>query len=131
MGLSDSADESARRWLDQAKYDLDTAKSLLEAGRFVYVLFCCQQAVEKALKSRIITVSKRVPPRTHNLTALLKAAAVELDGAGTNFVRELSAYYMQTRYPDVVELPSEVARASAENVLERTEELLRWLPSVP
>lgn len=130
MGSSGSADESSRRWLDQARYDLETARSLLDAGRYVYVLFCCQQALEKTLKARIISVSGKAPPRSHNLIHLLKAAAIELDPSGQDFLRELSAYYIQTRYPDVVDLPSEVARESAKSVLERTEELLRWLPSI-
>ena len=131
MEPSGSADESSRRWLDQANYDLDTARSLLEAGRYVYVLFCCQQAVEKTLKARITRVSGKSPPRSHNLMHLLKVAGIELDPSGQDFLRELSAYYIQTRYPDVVDLPGEVVKGSAKKVLERTEELLRWLPSIP
>jgi HEPN domain-containing protein len=41
--------------MEQALYDIDTAKSLLESNRPPYLLFMCQQAIEKALKSLTIT----------------------------------------------------------------------------
>ena len=37
-------------WMEQARHDLQTAKAMLAARRYLYVLFCCQQAVEKAIK---------------------------------------------------------------------------------
>ena len=39
------------QWAERANYDLDTARAMLKSERYIYVLFCCQQAVEKALKS--------------------------------------------------------------------------------
>ena len=41
------------RWAEQARYDLETAQAMMESGRYLYVLFCCQQAVEKMLKALI------------------------------------------------------------------------------
>ena len=35
------------QWANRARYDLETARAMLEADRHVYVLFCCQQAVEE------------------------------------------------------------------------------------
>jgi HEPN domain-containing protein len=37
-------------WLDIAKYDLDTADAMLDSKRWLYVVFMCQQAVEKLTK---------------------------------------------------------------------------------
>ena len=37
-------------WLDTAQYDLKTAESMLDAGRWFYVVFMCQQALEKLVK---------------------------------------------------------------------------------
>jgi HEPN domain-containing protein len=37
----------AQRWRELALYDLGTADAMLSAGRYLYVLFCCQQAIEK------------------------------------------------------------------------------------
>ena len=38
-------------WLDLADYDLETAKAMLNSGRFLYVGFMCHQTIEKALKA--------------------------------------------------------------------------------
>ena len=97
MGTADSIDDAARRWLEQARYDLETARAMLEAHRYVYVLFCCQQAVEKTLKGRIAQNTGKLPPRSHNLPALADAASVGLDEPRRDFLRELSAYYVQSR----------------------------------
>jgi HEPN domain-containing protein len=44
---------ASKHWTEQARYDLDTARAMFDSGRYLYVLFCCQQAVEKALKAII------------------------------------------------------------------------------
>lgn len=44
---------ASQQWMEQARYDLDTARAMFDSGRYLYVLFCCQQAVEKALKAII------------------------------------------------------------------------------
>lgn len=45
-------------WLDQVKYDLDTAESMFNIGRYIYTIFMCHLAIEKALKA--LTVKKVV-----------------------------------------------------------------------
>jgi len=37
-------------WLDIAEYDLETARAMYISGRYLYVAFMCQQAVEKNSK---------------------------------------------------------------------------------
>lgn len=61
-----------QQWLDLAKYDLETARAMLETGRYLYVHFCCQQAIEKTLKALIAHQSNEMPPRLHNLVKLLR-----------------------------------------------------------
>jgi HEPN domain-containing protein len=41
-------DSRINYWLDIAGYDLDTAKAMLETGRYLYVGFMCHQVIEKA-----------------------------------------------------------------------------------
>lgn len=43
---------------------------MLASGRYLYVVFCCQQAVEKALKAVIVRKTGALPPRVHNLLRL-------------------------------------------------------------
>ena len=38
-------------WLEIAQYDLDTSTVLQNGERFLYVAFCCHQAIEKILKA--------------------------------------------------------------------------------
>ena len=37
-------------WIQKANYDLETAIDLLQAKKYLYVAFMCQQACEKYLK---------------------------------------------------------------------------------
>jgi len=37
-------------WLELAQYDLDTAAAMFSSGRWFYVIFMCQQAIEKLCK---------------------------------------------------------------------------------
>lgn len=39
-------------WEEIATYDLETAEAMLASGRYLYVVFMCQQAIEKLMKGR-------------------------------------------------------------------------------
>ena len=45
-----TSQQKYEHWLDIAQYDLETAKSMLLSGRWLYVAFMCQQAAEKLSK---------------------------------------------------------------------------------
>ena len=38
-------------WIDIADYDMETAETLYDGGRWLYVAFMCHQAIEKTLKA--------------------------------------------------------------------------------
>ncbi|MBI4560024.1 MAG: HEPN domain-containing protein, partial [Candidatus Hydrogenedentes bacterium] len=86
----------AKRWAEQAQYDLETARAMLASHRYHYVLFCCQQAIEKALKALIAEQTREMPPRIHNLLKLAELAKVELEIKRKYFLEELSAYYIRS-----------------------------------
>jgi len=120
------------RWAEQARYDMETAQAMLESGRYLYVLFCCQQAIEKALKAIIARRTQEFPPRIHNLPRLAEAAALKPGAAQIDFLAELSAYYIQTRYPeDIDALGARATRQIADEALRKSEELTTWLLSLP
>lgn len=122
---------SSKHWADQAQYDLDSALAMFGSGRFLYVLFCCQQAVEKMLKALIAERTQELPPRIHSLARLAEEAAVELSSDQTDFLRELSAYYIQTRYPEEISnLASQVKQDEAKRILNLTEAMVQWLNSI-
>ena len=120
------------RWAEQSQYDIETARAMLESGRYLYVLFCCQQAIEKALKAIIARRTEEFPPRIHNLPRLAETAALKLNATQMDFLAELSAYYIQTRYPeDIDALGARATRQIAEAALRKSEEFAAWLPSPP
>lgn len=121
----------AERWADQAQYDLETARAMLDGGRYLYVVFCAQQAVEKMLKSLVVRRTGEFPPRLHSLPRLAVVAGLAPDRNQSDVLVELSAYYVQTRYPEEIESAGRsVDRELACDILRKTEELMRWLASI-
>lgn len=119
------------RWAEQAHYDLKTAQAMMESGRYLYVLFCCQQSVEKMLKALIAQRTQEFPPRLHHLIRLADAAGIKLEEDMADFLRELSAYYIQTRYPEeIADLSSQIKKSAAQEILIKTEEVILWLLSM-
>ncbi|MBI2266308.1 MAG: HEPN domain-containing protein [Armatimonadetes bacterium] len=123
--------QSSQHWAEQARYDLESARAMLNSGRYLSVLSCCQQAVEKMLKAIISERSQELPPRIHHLARLAEAAAVEMSDDQLDFLRELSAYYIQTRYPEEIpDLASLAKEDEARRVMNQTEEIVQWLNSI-
>jgi len=122
---------SSDRWAEQARYDLETAQAMMESGRYLYVLFCCQQAVEKKLKALIAARTRELPPRLHHLMRLAEVAEIKVEENQADFLRELSAYYIQTRYPEeIADRSREVKEGMAREILIKTEEVIIWLSSM-
>ena len=123
--------DTFERWVEQAKFDLDTARAMLGAGRYLYVLFCCQQAVEKMLKAVITSRTGTFPPRIHTLVRLAETASLPLEEESALFFRELSTYYIQTRYPEEVSsMAAKISEEQSRSILNQTEETIQWLHSM-
>lgn len=89
-----------QNWLASSEYDLQTAEHMLAAGRYIYVIFMCHLAIEKALKAIVCEVTNSAPPRTHNLAILMDSVGVHLEPRLDSFVRRLSNVSVATRYPE-------------------------------
>ena len=122
---------ASEQWMNRAKYDLETAQAMFDSGRYLYVLFCCQQAVEKALKSIISLQMQEMPPRIRHLKRLSEIAGLEMDESRIEFLRELSSYYIQSRYPEEIpNLSSQISQKETQRVLEQTQEIVQWISSM-
>lgn len=118
-------------WENQARYDLETARAMLASGRYLYVLFCSQQCVEKAVKAVIVRRTGEFPPGVHNLLRLCENAGIPLDQDAGQFLGDLSNYHIQTRYPEEMQsLGAQVTPEAAQEVFGRTEEVAQWLFSM-
>lgn len=47
-----------------AEYDLQTAESMLNSGRYIYVIFMCHLSIEKMLKAIVAEVTEKIPSKT-------------------------------------------------------------------
>ena len=94
-------------WLNFAKEDLDTAKTLLNSEYLFNRSICyhCQQSAEKDLKAYIIYLDLPLN-KTHNLIKLVDQIS-KLDKEITHLqkaVEVLTDYIVTARYPDDSEL---------------------------
>lgn len=123
--------KSIDAWLELAEYDLETARVMLRTGRYLYVLFCCQQTLEKALKALVAKQTNQFPPRTHSLMRLADIISLKLTDDQQYLFRELSAYYISTRYTHTVQqLSARISKTVARDLLEQTEKAQQWLRSM-
>ena len=82
-------------------------------------------------KAIIAKQSNEFPPRIHNLIRLAEVAALELTDERTQWLRELSNYYIQTRYPEEMSaLAAKVSETQSQKILEQTKETVQWLLSM-
>ena len=98
--------ERSKNWLEQAEYDLKSARANLERKDFSLVCFLSEQATQKALKGFLIS-RKQIHSQVHAITKLLKQA-VKFNEEFDKFIDEgkiLDKYYLSTRYPDTLPEP--------------------------
>ena len=89
-----------KEWFKQAKYDFDTAVVMFNSRRYVYTIFMCHLAVEKALKAIVLVETKKFPPKTHELIKLMALAKVDLPSKKIDFIGMLNNVAVVTRYPE-------------------------------
>jgi len=117
-------------WLDMAKYDLVSAKAMLETKRFLYVGFLCHQVAEKSLKAFFCHSQKKEPPYTHNLLVLAEQSKIDARGQDDFFAlfNELMPLNIQARYPEDKELLLKtLTKKRCEELYRRTKELSKWI----
>jgi HEPN domain-containing protein len=126
------AQEKYKYWLDIAQYDLDTAETMLNGGRWLYVTFMCQQAVEKLVKGLYVLYVDDNVPKTHNIRILVEKFESLLSEAVTdehyNLFEDLTIHYLNGRYADYKQkLNERLNEQVATNFLTRTREVFAWL----
>lgn len=98
--MKDPIAESAR-WLEQAKRDLDAARTLYDNAHWWVVCFQSQQAAEKAVKAFLYACGQRIVTG-HSVAELVKVAT-SINRAFeqlTAAAGQLDRYYIPTRYPN-------------------------------
>lgn len=117
-----------QEWVEISEYDLDTAGAMLETGRYLYVAFMCQQAMEKILKAFYVYRKNELPPRTHNLLYIIDVLRIDIGGVDLTFLSQLNQFYIESRYPDErIELAKVMDKNKAHHILEKTREVWQCL----
>ena len=124
--------EKFEYWLDIAEYDLATAQAMFDSGRWLYVTFMCQQAIEKLCKGLYNLYIDDNLLRTHNIRSIVRKYAdllpMQLTEERYLFFDKLTAFYLEGRYPEHTQKLSELAHESeAGDILTRTKEEFAWL----
>ena len=126
------AQEKYEYWLDIAQYDLDTAETMLKGGRWLYVVFMCQQAVEKLVKGLYVLYVDDNVPKTHNIRILVEKFENHLPEEVTdkryNLFEDLTIHYLNGRYADYKQKLSErLNEQAATEFYNQTKEVFAWL----
>ena len=117
-----------QEWLKQAVYDMKTAEAMFNSKRYIYAVFMCHLAVEKALKGLFSLNLDQIPPKTHNLIYLVEKIQLELPGKLYDFIFTLNGLSVPTRYPDDLQkLLKDYNKQKTGKVLEQGKETLKWL----
>jgi len=93
----------ARRWFQQAYYDLKATRWNIEGGFYDTACFLAQQAAEKSLKSILyFTGSRRKALMTHSTVEMVREAGKKIDSLRglLDEARELDLHYIPSRYPN-------------------------------
>jgi HEPN domain-containing protein len=125
-------EEKFEYWLDIAEYDLETAESMFETGRWVYVAFMCQQAIEKLCKGLYVLYIDDNIPHIHIISQILIRLQEKLHETITDekftFYNRLTSFYLEGRYPEYRDKLSKLLdREEAKIILEKTKEEFSWL----
>lgn len=137
--------EKYEYWLDIAEYDLETAIANYKSGRYLYVVFMCQQSIEKIVKGLHVLYNDEEADRTHNIVRIFNKIFDVADNRKMikdpkfdkikeehiEFFAELLYYYISERYPTYKQkLSSSISKKKAKSVLDKSKEVFVWLESL-
>lgn len=117
-------------WIEIAEYDLETARAMLQTGRFLYVGFMCHQVIEKMLKARYADVHHELPPKIHNLRKLAGLTDIygKMSEEQKDFADALEPLNIESRYPEYTQKVYASLNADVcKSLLAKTENLHRWI----
>jgi len=87
-------------WREGADYDLDTARSLLQAGKYPYALFFGHLSLEKILKALFVKQNQKHAPYTHSLPLIASKLRLKLPQKTAKKLARFMEFYFEARYPE-------------------------------
>jgi HEPN domain-containing protein len=121
-------EKRTEEWFRQADYDMDTAEYMYQGGRYIYAVFMCHLAIEKALKGFFHETLREIPPKTHNLVFLLNKIGLKPPESLGKFIIKLSEASIPTRYPeDLAQVQQAYTQSVVQDMLVRAKEVILWI----
>ena len=124
------ASDKVAYWIDIADYDMETAETLYNGGRWLYVAFMCHQVIEKTLKAYWCGTQSVEPPYTHNLTRLSEGCGLdsEMNEAQLDIIETLIPMNIQARYPEYKDqLARMLTQENCRKIIDETKALQQWI----
>ena len=123
--------EKVEYWMELADYDIESAKVMLNGGRYLYVGFMCHQTIEKVLKAIIARdcIGDEIPPKIHDLQKLAEKAGLfmRMSEDQKEVLRLLNPLNIEARYPEYKNrLTATLTNEICQELLAKTEGLLCW-----
>lgn len=115
-------------WFKQADYDFDTAEAMLKTRRYIYAVFMCHLAMEKALKGIYVATVKEHPPKIHDLVNLVTKCKLNPSPELKEFIGQVNQMSIVTRYPEsLAEMQKVFSFKMTSGIIKQTGEILKWL----
>jgi len=124
---SGNSENVAKLWFDKSKEDLKSAKAMLEARRYSWCAFICQQAIEKYLKGIYVKKHNKTPPYIHKLERLCEELKLTVPEKFLIAIVDIDKYYISARYPSYRESVEIKDFKTAERIFNKTEKVIEWL----
>lgn len=123
-------DDRIKYWTDLSDYDFETAKAMLDTGRWLYVGFMCHQTIEKIFKAYWCANSSQTTPMSHNIINIAQSCGLgsQLNEEQKMFISEIMPLNIEARYPSYKEnLLNSLSKGKCEELLEKTGNLQKWI----
>ena len=95
-----SKDKIVRFWLRGSKDSLNLANDVFAKKYYGHALFCGHLALEKYLKGRIVDITDKHAPHSHDLLYLSGLAKIELEPEQQDFLATVNKFNIEGRYPE-------------------------------
>jgi HEPN domain-containing protein len=115
-------------WFRQSDYDLNTAEYMFQGGRYMYAVFMCHLAIEKALKGLYYEKLLNFPPKTHSLVYLLNALGIKPPAVPGKFIIRIGEASIPVRYPeDLAQAQQAYTETVTKGLLAMTKDTIVWI----
>lgn len=104
------------------------ANDVFSKKYYDHALFCGHLALEKYLKSRIVKITDKHAPHSHDLLYLAGLAKIELETEQQEFLATVNKFNIEGRYPEEkLEFHQEITQKYAAEWLKKINAFYLWL----